>query len=283
MEYNSVKEQKEVTTMLYNAKNGTVKIGNTSMCYAAFGNGKKNLIMIPGLGDGLRADKKVAHLYALLYGKFAKDYKVYVFSQKSEMPDRYSTRKMAADVKEAMDILGIERADVIGVSLGGMIAQHLAADYPDMIENLVLVVSSARKNHYIQAAISGWIEMAKRDDYRKLMVDNLKKMYTKEYLEKNKWMMAVAGKIGKPKSYGRFIIMARACICHNAYEKLQKIQAKTFVIGGALDRTVGVKASYEMAERIPNSTLKIYSQYGHALYEEAKDFNQTVLEFLQSE
>ncbi|MBQ8857328.1 MAG: alpha/beta hydrolase [Lachnospiraceae bacterium] len=269
--------------MLYHAKNCKVQIGNTSMSYAVFGNGEKNLIMIPGLGDGLRADKKAAHLYALLYGKFTKNYRVYVFSQKKEMPDRYSTRKMAKDVKEAMDILGIEQADVIGVSLGGMIAQHLAADYPEKIGKLVLVVSSARKNQYIQAAISGWIEMAKRGDYRKLMIDNLKKMYTKEYLEKNKWMMAVAGKIGKPKSYERFIIMAKACIYHDAYEKLEKIQAKTFVIGGELDRTVGAKASYELVDRIPNSTLKMYPQYGHALYEEAKDFNQTVLEFLQEE
>lgn len=269
--------------MLYHAKNCKVQIGNTHMSYAVFGNGEKNLIMIPGLGDGLRADKKTAHLYALLYGKFTENYKVYVFSQKSEMPDRYSTRKMAKDVKEAMNILGIERADVIGVSLGGMIAQHLAADYPEKIGKLVLVVSSARKNQYIQAAISGWIEMAKRGDYRKLMLDNLKKMYTKEYLEKNKWMTAVAGKVGKPKSYERFIIMAKACIYHDAYEKLEKIQANTFVIGGELDRTVGAKASYELVDKIPNSTLKMYPQYGHALYEEAKDFNQTVLEFLQEE
>lgn len=267
--------------MFGNAKNSLVKIGNTSMSYAEFGTGEKSLIMIPGLGDGLRTDKKMAHMYALLYGKFAKNYKVYVFSQKTEMPDRYSTRKMAADVKEAMHILGIEKADVIGVSLGGMIAQHLAADYPEMVEKLVLVVTAAKRNQYIQAAISSWIEMAKRGDFRKLMVDNLKKMYTKEYLAKNRWMLRCAGKFGKPKSYERYIIMAKACIYHDAYEKLDKIQAETFIIGGERDRTVGAKASCELAEKIPNSTLKVYPQYGHALYEEAKDFNQTVLEFLQ--
>ena len=77
--------------------------------------------------------------------------------------------------------------------------------------------------------------------------------------------------------------MAKACIYNDAYEKLEKIQAKTFVIGGELDRTVGAKASRELAERIPNCTLKMYSQYGHALYEEAKDFNQTVLDFLKQD
>lgn len=267
--------------MLYNAKNCKLEIGNTSMNYAVFGNGEKKLIMIPGLGDGLRTDNKLAHMYALLYGKFAKDYKVYVFSQKTEMPDRYSTRKMARDMKDAMDMLGVKQADVIGVSLGGMIAQHLAADYPEAVGKLVLVVTSARKNQYIQAAISSWIEMAKRGDYRRLMVDNLKKMYTKAYLEKNKWMMSVAGKIGKPKSYDRFIIMANACMHHDAYEKLEKICANTLIIGGALDRTVGAKASKELAEKIPDAKLKMYEEYGHALYDEAKDFNQTVLDFLK--
>lgn len=267
--------------MLYNAKNKSVKIGNTSMNYAVFGEGEKSLVMIPGLGDGLRTERKLAAFYAVLYGKFAKDYTVYVFSQKNVMPDRYSTRKMARDMKEAMDSIGIEKADIIGVSLGGMIAQHLAADYPEVVDKLVLVVSSPRKNQYTQGTISGWIEMAKRQDYRRLMVDNLKKMYTKEYLEKNKWMMAVAGKVGKPKSYERFITMAYACLYHDAYEKLSKIQAETLVIGGELDRTLGGKGSLELADNIPNAILKMYPQYGHALYEEAKDFNQVVLDFLQ--
>ena len=53
------------------------------------------------------------------------------------------------------------------------------------------------------------------------------------------------------------------------------------IIGGALDRIVGAKASKELAALIPNAELKIYEQYGHALYDEAKDFNQTVLEFLK--
>lgn len=268
--------------MLYHAKNCKVEIGNTSMNYAVFGSGKKNLVMIPGLGDGLRTGAKLADFYAVLYRKFAKEYTVYVFSQKNVMPEKYSTRKMAKDMREAMGILNIEKADVIGVSLGGMIAQHLAADYPEVVEKLVLAVTAARKSQYTQSAISGWIEMAKRGDYRKLMVDSLKKMYTKEYIEKNRWMISAAGKVGKPKSFERFITMGYACLYHDSYEKLDKIQAETFVIGGALDRTLGGKASVELAEKIPNAKLKIYEQYGHALYDEAKDFNQLVFDFLQN-
>ena len=267
--------------MIYHAKNCKVEVGNTSMKYAVFGSGKKNLIMLPGLGDGLRTDSKLAVFYAMLYGKFAKEYTVYVFSQKNVMPERYSTRKMAKDMKDAMDILKIEKADIIGVSMGGMIAQHLAADYPESVEKLVLVVSASRKNQYSQSCISGWIEMAKRGDYHRLMMDTLKKMYTKQYIDKNRWMMGIAGKVGNPKSYERFITMGYACLYHDAYEKLEKIQAPTLVIGGALDRTLGRKASEELAEKIPNAELKIYPEYGHALYDEAKDFTQLVMGYLQ--
>ena len=76
--------------------------------------------------------------------------------------------------------------------------------------------------------------------------------------------------------------MANACIHHNAYEKLQNIQAETLVIGGEKDRTVGAKASREIAEKIPNAKLIMYPEYGHALYDEAKDFKKTVLTFLES-
>lgn len=269
--------------MFYNAKSKAIKMGNTSMNYITFGNGEKNLVMLPGVGDGLRSSKGLAVPMALMYGRFAKDYTVYVFSRKNHLPERYSTRKMAKDQKEAMDLLGIKKADVIGVSQGGMIAQHLAIDYPEVVNKLVLVVSAARKNQYTQSAISGWIEMAKRGDHHRLMVDSMKKMYTKEYLEKNPWALKVAGKLGKPKSYDKFITMAYACIYHDTYEKLDKIQAETLVIGGEKDRTLGGKASIELAEKIPNAKLKLYPQYGHALYDEAKDFNQVVLEFLKDE
>lgn len=74
--------------MFYNAKNRTLKMGNTSMNYITFGSGEKNLIMIPGVGDGLRTMKGLAVPMALLYGKYAKDYTVYLFSRKNQMPEK---------------------------------------------------------------------------------------------------------------------------------------------------------------------------------------------------
>lgn len=83
------------------------------------------------------------------------------FSRRNRLPEGFSTRDMAADQAEAMKLLGISRADVMGVSQGGMIAQYLATDYPDMVNKLVLAVTLARQNETIREAVGAWIDMLK--------------------------------------------------------------------------------------------------------------------------
>ena len=69
--------------MFWNAKSGSVHIDNTEMDYITFGMGKENLVMIPGLGDGLTTVKGMAAILAFTYKSYAKDYKVYIFSRKN--------------------------------------------------------------------------------------------------------------------------------------------------------------------------------------------------------
>ena len=85
------------------------------MDYIQFGNGDKALIIIPGLGDGLKTVKGSALAMSLMYKRFAKDYTVYAFSRINELPEEYSTEEMADDIKDAMDALGIEKAHILGV------------------------------------------------------------------------------------------------------------------------------------------------------------------------
>ena len=108
---------------------GAVKEGIAAGAeYIRFGTGSNNLIMLPGLGDGLRTMKGMALPMALYYHRLGKEYTVYMFSRKSKLAEGYTTRDMARDLKDAMEELGIGTAYVVGVSMGGMIAQHLAAD-----------------------------------------------------------------------------------------------------------------------------------------------------------
>ena len=188
---------------------------------------------------------------------------------------------MARDQQEAMEQLGIGCADIFGVSMGGMIAQYLAIDYPEKVNRLILTVTSARPNPILIESVVEWVSCAKRDDHTALMDSNLRRIYSEDYYRKNKWMVPVMGKLTKPKVYDRFFVQADACLTHNAYENLPRIQAPTLVIGGEKDRSLGGDASREIAAAIPGAKLRMYAEWGHGLYEEAKDFNQVVLDFLR--
>lgn len=267
--------------MFYNAKNGTIDFGNTEMDYITFGYGKRTVILIPGLGDGLRSVKGTALPFAFMYREFAKDYKVYVFSRKKKLEEGDTTRDMARDQKIAMDKLGIEKADIVGVSQGGMIAQCIAIDYPEVVNKLVLAVTVPRSNETIKTVVSNWIEMAAQDKYKEIQIDTAEKMYTENYLKKYRWMYPILGSVGKPKDFSRFLIMANACLTHDAFEELEKIQMPCLVIGAEQDMVVSGDASKEIVSQIEGSELYMYPSYGHGVFEETKDFNQRIKEFLE--
>ena len=102
-------------------KDGRVAVGNTEMDYVSFGRGKKKLVVLPGLSDGLATVKGKARILSLPYRKFLQDYTVYLFSRKKDMPGGYTIEDMAEDQARAMRNLGIDQACLLGVSEGGMI------------------------------------------------------------------------------------------------------------------------------------------------------------------
>ena len=266
--------------MFYNAKNGMIKIDDVEMDYISFGSGNRNVILIPGLGDGLRTVKGIALPFAFMYREYVKEYKVYVFSRKKQLEEGYTTRDMARDMKIAMEKVGIDKADIVGVSQGGMIAQYIAIDYPEVVNKLVLAVTVPKTNEIIENVVGTWMEWAKQGRYKDIQIDTAEKMYSEAYLRKNRWMYPILGSVGKPKDFSRFLIMANACLTHNAYDELYKIKMPCMVIGATLDKVVGGEASKQIASKISGSQLYMYSEYGHGVFEEAKDFNQRIKEFL---
>lgn len=263
--------------MFHSAVNGN--INNTD--YIRFGTGQQVLVILPGLGDGLKTVRGTALPMAWMYRMFSKDFTVYMFSRKSPLPQGHSIRDMARDLKEAMDALGISKAHVLGVSMGGMIAQWLAIDFPDAVDRLILAVTSARPNAILTESIEEWMAQAKENDHLALMDSNLRKIYSEGYYRKSRPLLPLIAKLTKPKSYDRFMIQAEACLNHNAFDQLPAITSPTLIIGGGQDLALGCDASREMAQAIPGAQLKIHPQWGHGLYEEAPDFNETVLNFLR--
>lgn len=266
--------------MFYHAHNGSVRVGNSEMDYISFGKGNKNLIMLPGLGDGLSTVKGMAFLFSMMYRIYAKEFTVYIFSRKNRLPEGCSTREMAKDQADAMTALGISKAHILGISQGGMVAQYLAIDYPDLVDHLVLAVTSSKPNEILENVVGAWMEIAAQGNYKALMIDTAEKSYSENYLKKYRRLYPFLGKMGKPKSFQRFLIQAASCITHNAHDELHKILCPTLIIGGDCDQIVGTASASAIADQIRGSELFIYKNLGHAAYEEAKDFHARVLNFM---
>jgi pimeloyl-ACP methyl ester carboxylesterase len=259
--------------------NGCVNIGDTDMYYAAFGAGKKNLVILPGLSDGLATVKGKARLLSLPYKKHLSDYRVYMFSRKNKMPEGYSIEEMADDQVEVMKKLGIDKAYVCGVSQGGMIAQCIAIYHPEVVEKLILAVTAPYANEVGSAAVSGWIEMAEKSDHKTLMVDTADKMYSEKYLAKNRKYFPLIAMFTKPSSYERFFRNARAILKFDVRDELYKITVPTLIIAGEDDKTVGNDAPGELNDGIAGSELYVYEGLGHGTFEEAKDFYDRIFEY----
>lgn len=166
--------------MLWNAKNGSVKIGDTEMAYVSFGHGEKPFVLLPGLSDGLATVEGKALLLAPAYRRFFDRYTVYMFSRKNRMPQDYSIWDMAADQAQAMNRLGLGPAAVLGVSQGGMIAQYLAIDHGALTERLVLAVTCPYANAGVRAHVERWLELAARRQYRDLARDMNEQSYSED-------------------------------------------------------------------------------------------------------
>ena len=264
-------------------KNGCVAIGDTEMYYVSFGKGEKKLVVLPGLSDGLATVQGKALLLFGSYKRFLNDYTVYMFSRKNKMPEGYTIRQMAEDQAEVMKKLGIEKACVLGVSQGGMISQYLAIDHPEAVEKLILAVTAPNANAVVKEAVSGWIEMAERNDHVSLMIDTAEKMYSRVYLEKNRKLFPVIARFTKPGSYERFFRNAYAILDFDAREELSEISCPVLIIAGDDDHTVGNDAALELKEHISGSQLYLYEGLGHGAYEEARDFYDRVYEFCEAE
>lgn len=264
----------------YTVKRNVVEVGGTAMDYITFGDGTKPLVLIPGLS--FKTVKKFAEPFAFMYRIFARDFKVYAFDRKRDIPIGYTIRQMADDLAAALAKLEIADADVMGISQGGMIAQYLAIHYPHLVHKLVLAVTLSRLNDEARSAISNWIRLAVNDDFEGIAKQMLEDVYSDAYIRRFGKYFPVVSRFGKPKDMGRFAILARACLTCNTYQNLEKIQCPVFVIGAKKDLVLTGEASEEIAEKL-GCECYMYEELGHSAYEEAPDFNRRVLEFLLKE
>ena len=256
----------------------TVTVGSTTVDCAAFGKGERPLVILPGLS--VRDVKGAGMALALMYQAFGKHYRVYVFDKPRHIAEGCTIADIARTTAGAMRALDIEGAFVLGVSMGGMIAQQLAIEHPELVRKLVLAVTASRPNPSIHKAIETWTYLLSRGAYRAFTKDMFERLYSPAYLERYDPLIPLIALFSKPRDLSRFSRLAAACLTVDTYERLSEIRCPTLVIGAAEDKVVTAQASVELAEGM-GCAVHMYANMGHAVHEEAKDFNDVVLNFFE--
>lgn len=232
-----------------------VRVGSLTMHYEAIGKGEP-LILISGLGNDSRSWRAQAPQLASMYRVIAFDNRG---SGRTDAPDGpYSIAVMAEDTVSLMEALGIRRAHIMGVSMGGYIAQEVAINYPERVAGLVLATTSPGPYLIKTSILLPWVKEA-LGHLPPLTIFQLMLpfMFNDACFESPEVLeMAVAmiarGSPGPPQVLARQMI---ACVEYNARHRMGRISAPTLVIAGSDDPFVPLSLSEELAQGIPGARL----------------------------
>lgn len=256
------------------------------MSFATAGDGTRLYYEVNGHGDEvlvlLAGQSNNHHWWDLPRPDFDAAYRTVVFDHRgtgrSDKPETgYETREFASDVVAVLDDLGVARAHVYGTSMGGRVAQWLAADHPDRVRKLVLGCTSPGR-HGVERGPEIRRALAQRDRAaaHRTLVDL---MYTAAYQRANPGPYATTGDPGMPAHALRGHFMASKN--HDCWAALPTITAPTLVVHGGDDVFNPVANAALLAERIPNARAHVIPGARHAYFEEFRAVaGPLVLDFL---
>jgi len=264
------------------------KLNKININYKVEGQGEP-LVMIMGFATGR---------YGWLFqtSVFKKYYHVITFDNrgvgKTDKPlGLYNTKMMADDTIGLLDYLAIDRAHILGVSMGGMIAQELAINHPDRVKKLVLGCTYADGKTAFDEIASVSPDLRKAMESVNMSGAGVRNALSTLVLctfNTNKWLWRI---ICPLLSYIRImgdgttglIGQYEALRTHNTLDRLHMIMAPTLVITGTEDRVIPPRSSEVIASRIPDARLVKVENGSHAFFFEMRSrFNQEVLDFLRS-
>jgi 3-oxoadipate enol-lactonase len=199
-------------------------------------------------------------------------------------PGPYSMALMASDAAAVLDAAGVERAHVFGLSMGGMIAQEFALQYPKRVESLLLGCTAPGGTHAVVAEPAATQLLFARD----LSPEELSRAINPfiydsgtpqeridaDFVLRKQWF-------ARPEGY---MAQLQAILAWEAYSRLPQITAPTFVIHGESDRLVPPANGKIIAERIPGAKLVIIPNASHILSTDQPDaVHHAVLDFLDAQ
>lgn len=203
----------------------------------------------------------------------------------SEAPEGYSTAEMAADALRVLEHLRVQRAHVVGVALGGAVAQELALRWPDRVRSLVLASSYARADDGIRRITARWRSEAVERGMSAVFEQCLPLVLGEDYIRQN------PGELGNLRTFLRlaapsatqFGRLSLAGTEHDTLGRLGKIGKPTLVVHGERDGVVAVEHARSLAQGVPKAQLWVEPGQPHFLsWTLAAGFNARINQFWSS-
>ena len=258
------------------------KINGVEIAYELRGAGDP-IVMI----HGAQGDQSMFNGMA---ADFAGEYRVLTFDQRgsglSGKPDMpYSIAMLADDTAALMDHLKITRAHIIGVSMGGMIAQEFALRHPQKVRSLVLGCTTPGGPNSIRM---GGDALTSAYSTRPMTAEERGKAlaeaaFTKGYLAQHPEIIAsmIESRRSRPIDNSAFPHRMKAAQEHNTYDRLGEIRSPTLVITGKDDALISWENSRILAERIKGAEQVILEPAGHCFWmEKPKESHDAIAGFV---
>jgi pimeloyl-ACP methyl ester carboxylesterase len=252
--------------------------------YNRLGRGPRPLVVIQGLMFENRPQPGfMVRMYAFLNGRFT----TYVVLRRPGLPQGYTLRDMADDYAAMIREEFGGPVDVIGVSTGGSIAQHFAADHPDLVRRLVIhssayVLSDAAKRLQLRVG-----ELAREREWTKAWSLLIGAMVPRRGVMGHLhgptvWAGSqLMGWLAAPTDPSDLLVTIEAEDRHDFRERLAEIAAPTLVVAGAEDPFYSEALFRDTAAGIPDARLILYPAMGHPA--SGKQFSRDILAFLSED
>ncbi len=265
-----------------------VKVGDINMYYEIHGEGEP-LVLVMGYTLSSR-------FWYRQIPTLAREFKVVTFDNRgtggSDKPNiAYTMDMIAGDLTGLLDVIGINKAHVFGISLGGAIAQQFAINYPDRVLSLILGCTSCGGPHSIRAnkeameaiaSISTAFQMQKMTP-KDTAIAMLPWLLSDDFISNNPDLIQQHIKINLQENTPPhvFVRQGQAVMGFDSYDQLPHIKVPTLVIAGDSDKYVPVENSRLLASKIPSSELVILKNAGHLfMIDSAEETNKQIMSFL---
>lgn len=237
--------------------------------YHRFGSGDERVVILTGVLDGIGwwndPDWVTTQILARYYFRAYREYDVRVIARPPGLPEGVGAAEMAEGYAEVLAELG--PANVLGISLGGAIGAHLAAE-TDLVERLVLVSCGTGLGAYGRQTVERWRENATRRRYRAVHMDYIRAVYAgTRRLVVPPLYRAGARWLPEPAEPGDVEYSCAAMLAYDG-SVLSSVSVPTLVVGGRQDQLVPVERHREAARRLDGHLALL--EGGHGVYEERR-------------